>query len=78
MVYAVLRSLEGEVITPIILGRRLSMNPIIIFLSILFWGWVWGIPGIFLAVPILVTLRVFSSHIEILKPLRTLLSQDSP
>jgi predicted PurR-regulated permease PerM len=73
IVYFVLRTLEGEVITPLILGHRLDIHPIIIFLAILFWGWVWGIPGVFLAIPTLVTLRVLSMNIELMKPLRRVL-----
>ena len=40
------------------------MNPVVVFLSIAFWGWLWGILGVLIAVPLLVILKVFSDHIE--------------
>lgn len=64
LAYIALTTLEGNFITPTIMGNRLEMNPLIVFISILFWGWVWGVPGIFLAVPILVGLKIlFSSDL---------------
>lgn len=48
---------EANVITPLILGRRLTMNPLLILLSLSFWGWVWGTPGALLAVPLLIILQ---------------------
>lgn len=58
---------EGYLITPLIVGRRLSLNPVVIVLSVLFWGWIWGIPGALLAVPILVVLKTLCDRIEPLK-----------
>lgn len=48
---------EANVITPTVLGRRLTMNPLLILVSIAFWGWVWGTPGALLAVPLLIILQ---------------------
>jgi predicted PurR-regulated permease PerM len=48
-----LHSIEANIITPMILGRRLTLNPMLILVSLSFWGWIWGAPGAFLAVPIL-------------------------
>jgi predicted PurR-regulated permease PerM len=48
-----LHSVEANVITPMVLGRRLTLNPMLILISLSFWGWIWGAPGAFLAVPIL-------------------------
>jgi predicted PurR-regulated permease PerM len=53
----VLTAIEGYLVTPLIVGRRLSLNPVVIVLSVLFWGWMWGIPGALLAVPILIVLK---------------------
>src|SRR3546814_13803050 len=44
-------------ITPLVLGRRLTMNPLLILVSLSFWGWVWGTPGALLAVPLLIILQ---------------------
>jgi predicted PurR-regulated permease PerM len=48
-----LHVLEANLVTPYILGRRLTLNPLLILVSLSFWGWIWGAPGAFLAVPIL-------------------------
>ncbi|RJP23926.1 MAG: AI-2E family transporter [Candidatus Abyssobacteria bacterium SURF_5] len=69
LAFFVLTSLEGQVITPSIMGRQLTMNPIAVFVGILFWGWIWGIPGILLAVPILTVLRIIFKNVDQLKPL---------
>lgn len=71
--YLLLTALEGGVITPVILGRRLSLNPVAVFLGLFFWGWLWGIAGALMAVPLMVSLKVFCDHIEPLAPLGELL-----
>ncbi len=72
--YFIINSLEGNFITPMILGRSFTLNPIVIIIGLLFWGWIWGIPGMLLSVPILVTFKIFCDHIEPLKPLGDFLS----
>ncbi|NWK96625.1 AI-2E family transporter [Sphingobium lactosutens] len=52
---------EANVITPLLLGRRLTMNPLLILVSLTFWGWVWGTPGALLAVPLLIILQTVIS-----------------
>lgn len=52
---------EANVITPLVLGRRLTMNPLLILVSLTFWGWVWGTPGALLAVPLLIILQTIIS-----------------
>lgn len=64
LVYCIIIVLEGNFITPIILGRRLLLNPVVIFLALLLWGWIWGIPGALIAVPILVILKIICDNIE--------------
>lgn len=61
-IYWALTVLESGFITPIFLGRQLALNPVMIFLSLVFWGWLWGIPGTVLAVPILMALKVICDH----------------
>ncbi|MET0248832.1 MAG: AI-2E family transporter [Sphingobium sp.] len=52
---------EANVLTPMILGRRLTMNPLLILVSLTFWGWVWGTPGALLGVPLLIILQTVIS-----------------
>ena len=66
--FYVLTALEGYVVTPMILSRRLKLNPVVIVLSVLFWAWMWGILGALMAVPILVIAKTFCDHVESMKP----------
>ena len=60
---------EGEAITPMILARRFTLNPVLVMASLLFWDWMWGIPGAILAVPLL---AIFKIVCERVRPLTTL------
>jgi predicted PurR-regulated permease PerM len=73
-VYLAFGTLEGSFITPWIMGRSLTLNPVIILLSLTFWGWMWGIVGIILAVPILAAFKIFCAHIKPMEPLAEFLS----
>ena len=73
-VYLGFGTLEGSFITPWIMGRSLTLNPVIILLSLTFWGWMWGIVGIILAVPILAAFKIFCAHIKPMEPLAEFLS----
>ncbi|HEV8577753.1 MAG TPA: AI-2E family transporter [Thermoanaerobaculia bacterium] len=64
---------ESYLLTPLVLGRRLTLNPVFIFLGLTFWGWLWGITGAVLAVPIMVVFKIFCDHSEPLAPLGELL-----
>lgn len=68
LTYYILTSAEGYIVTPILLGRRLILNPVVIFLGLVFWGWMWGIFGMLLAVPLLVVFKIFCDHIKRLEP----------
>lgn len=67
--FLILTTLESDVITPTLVGRRLTLPPLLVFLSLLLWGWMWGIAGALLAVPILVLLKVVADHVDALRPL---------
>lgn len=64
-----LNLLESYLVTPLVLGHRLTLNPVVIFLGLTFWGWLWGITGALLAVPIMVVLKIFCDHTEPLRPI---------
>ena len=72
-VFFALNTLEGNLITPWIVGRQLSLNPVVIFVSVLLWGWLWGIPGLLLAVPIMAAIKIMCDHIEGLGPIGEIL-----
>jgi predicted PurR-regulated permease PerM len=64
-----LHALESYLVTPMVLGRRLTLNPVVIFLALTFWGWLWGITGAILAVPIMVVFKILCDHSEPLRPI---------
>lgn len=68
-------SLEGFLLTPMLMGRAAQMNPVAVFVGLLFWSWVWGIWGTVLAVPMLMILKAFCDHIEDLQPIGELLGE---
>lgn len=74
VVYIAINSIEGYIATPMILSRRLTINPIAVFLSVIFWGWMWGVPGALMAVPIMACLKVICDATERLAPLSQFLS----
>ena len=73
-VYLLFGILEGNFVTPWVMGRSLSLNPVIVLLSLIFWGWMWGIAGVILAVPILAAFKIFCVHIKPMEPLAEFLS----
>lgn len=63
LLYVAVATLEGHFITPSIIGRKLTLNPLTVFLSLVFWTWLWGPIGAFLAVPLLIVMLVTASHL---------------
>jgi predicted PurR-regulated permease PerM len=63
LLFLALATLEGHFITPSIMGRRLTLDPLIVFLSLVFWTWLWGPVGAFLAVPLLIVALVVADHL---------------
>ena len=72
--YLVFAMLEGNFITPLVMGRSLTLNPVMVLLSLTFWGWMWGVPGVILAVPILAAFKIFCAHIKPIEPIAEFLS----
>lgn len=63
-IYLLLHTIEGQFITPIVLGRRMALSPLILILALMLFGWLWGIIGLLLAVPLLVCVKLVLSRIE--------------
>jgi predicted PurR-regulated permease PerM len=63
-IYFGIHLLEGETITPLLLAKRFTLNPVLVMASLLFWDWLWGIPGAFLSVPLLAVFKIFCDHVE--------------
>jgi len=63
LLYYACSLIEGSFLTPMIIGHRMSLNIVAVFLSVTIWGWLWGIPGVLMAVPILVAVKVICDHV---------------
>ena len=68
-------TLEGSILTPMLMGRAASMNQVAVFVGLLFWSWVWGVWGMLLAVPMMMVIKVICDHVEPLQPVGHLLGE---
>lgn len=68
-------SLEGWLLTPMLMGRVASMNHVAVFVGLLFWSWAWGVWGLLLAVPLMMSLKVICDNVEELKPVGRFLGE---
>lgn len=68
-IYMALESIQGQIVTPMVLGLRFTLNPVVIFIWLIFWGWMWGIVGAMLAFPMLTIFKILCDHIEPLSPI---------
>jgi predicted PurR-regulated permease PerM len=75
--YLLFHLLESNFITPVLLGRRFTLNPVVIFVSLIFWTWLWGVPGALLSVPILVSIKVFCERAPSMSHVSELLTSES-
>ncbi|MDR3199853.1 MAG: AI-2E family transporter [Spirochaetales bacterium] len=64
----VVQQLLGNIAEPTLLGGRLNLSPVVIILSLVIWGWIWGVMGMFLAVPLIVAIKIVLENIPVLKP----------
>jgi predicted PurR-regulated permease PerM len=77
-VYFLIHVMEGETITPMLLARRFTLNPLLVITALMFWNWLWGVPGALLAVPLLAVTKIFCDNIEMLTPIGHLLGTEHP
>jgi predicted PurR-regulated permease PerM len=57
---------QANFVYPLLMSRRLTLNPVAVFVGLAFWWWIWGVPGAFIAVPVVATFKIFCDHIEAL------------
>jgi predicted PurR-regulated permease PerM len=75
--FLALHFIESNFVSPLVMGARLRISPVFVFLSVLFWSWLWGIAGAFVAVPLLLGLRAVSQRSRRLRLLRVYLDADA-
>jgi predicted PurR-regulated permease PerM len=73
--FLLINLVQGNFVSPMLLGSRLTLNPVAIFVGLAFWWWIWGIPGAFIAVPMLATFKIVCDHVDALAPLAEFLGQ---
>ena len=66
-IYLLIHLAEGEVITPVLLARQFTLNPVVVIVSLVFWYWMWGVAGALLAVPMVATFKIICDRIDGLK-----------
>ena len=72
--YLLCTVVEGQFVTPMIVGRRLELNTVAVFVTVVFWGWLWGIAGALMAVPFLVLIKVIADNVPRLRTFGDFLS----
>lgn len=70
----IIQMVLGNFLDPKLQGNQLDLSPVIILVSLVFWGWIWGIPGMFLAVPLAEAIKIICANIEALQPVSVLMS----
>jgi predicted PurR-regulated permease PerM len=73
--YLVITTLQNNVVSPYLYGQHLKLNPVAVLVGVLLWWFLWGIPGAFLAVPIIATIKIVADHAETLKPVGEFLGE---
>lgn len=77
LAFVLIHALETNLVSPWLVGRRLSLSPISVFLSVMFWGWMWGIAGALIAVPLLIALRTACRRVPRWRTLARFLDGDA-
>jgi predicted PurR-regulated permease PerM len=60
--FLVLNTIEGQLLTPLVVGRRLALDPVMVFLALMLFGWLWGVAGLLMALPLLTCLRIVAQR----------------
>ncbi|MCC6471027.1 MAG: AI-2E family transporter [Alphaproteobacteria bacterium] len=75
-IYLAIHLIEADSVTPMLLAKRFTLNPVLVIISIVFWYWMWGVMGAFLAVPMLASFKLICDRVETLAPLGHFISGD--
>lgn len=73
-VYLLLTMVEAYLVTPAVLSRRFTLNPVVVLVGLLFWGWIWGIPGALIAMPLVMTIKIVCDYVPSLATVGEFLS----
>jgi len=73
--YLIIAALQNNLVSPLVYGQRLKLNPVAVLVGVLFWWLLWGVAGAFLAVPFFATLKILADHVESLTPMATFLGE---
>jgi predicted PurR-regulated permease PerM len=73
--YLVIGALQNNLVSPLVYGQRLKLNPVAVLVGVLFWWLLWGVAGAFLAVPFFAALKILADHVESLTPIATFLGE---
>jgi len=77
--FLLVNTLQVNLVAPQLMGQRLALNPVAVFIGLAFWFWIWGIPGAFIGVPLLAAFKICCDHIEMLTPVGEFLGgKDEP
>ena len=76
-IYLAIHVLEGETITPMLLAKRLTLNPVMVIVSLFFWDWMWGVPGALLSVPLLAVTKIVCDRLPGLAAIGHMLGADT-
>ena len=71
-------AIEGQFVTPAVIGKSLRIGPVAVLVAVAFWGYMWGLAGIFLAVPLMIVMRLVCGEFATTRPLATILGDANP
>ncbi len=75
VVLVAINQVIGNFLEPRLMGRGLGLSPLLVLFALFFWGWLWGIPGMILAVPILAVIKIICANVPALRPLEVLMEK---
>lgn len=75
LAFLVITIIEGQILTPMIIGRRLNLSPLVVFLAVIVWGYIWGLVGALIAVPLVASLKLMLASLPTARPFARLLSR---